>query len=129
MEVEVRNEAAFVTLLEHCVRESCALDKPAMTWQVVGDDAILVGFNQKMVELTGGGIEKALGVSARGWCDDVEVERVLQCDKTQCILICESMHSFRTCDRVMHLISLLHPLGDSQVMLYLYPLQEFTQKG
>jgi len=119
--VEVHQcELYFCQVLAHNTADNI----PALAWQVVGDEAILVGYNAAMERLTCGGIETALGVPISEFSDPEMCNRLLAVERTGQAVIFESVRKLRTGPGTYRFITVMCPDAGGRVILYAQPLEQ-----
>ena len=105
--------------LEH---DNTATHIPALTWQTLGNDAVLTGYNQAMVHLTEGGIRDALGTTISEFSCDASRRLLLESVRTGMPVAFEIVRKLRTGPGVYRMTTVFHPDADGRVVMYMIPI-------
>ena len=109
---------AFCQLGHH----STCITVPALVWQTLGNDAILIGFNQAMVELTDGGIETALGTTISEFSCEASRRLLFESVRTGAPVAFEIVRKLRTGPGVYLMATAFCPGADGRVVMRTIPL-------
>ena len=101
---------------------------PSLVWQPLGNDAVLVGYNEAMCKLTEGGIENALGTASSEFCGERVQWYVQACAQTGQPVMYEVVRRMRTAPGVYRFLALLCPGDDGLVRLYTCPVERVPER-
>ena len=121
METQQTHKALLCALCQ--IEHDNAASVPAMIWQIIGNDAILEGFNEAMSRLTEGGIENALGAVMSEYSSPVVLKRLLESARTGRVIAYECVRTLRAGPGTYRLITVMRPTDDDRVILYAIPLE------
>jgi len=129
LETQQTHKALLCALCQIVTHDNAANTVPALVWQVVGDDAILEGYNEAMERLTEGGVEGALGAVMSEFAGPTVLQHVLHCARTGEMVSYESVRAMRSGPGTYRLITTLYPVGDGRVVLYACPLERIAENA